>query len=129
MAKKTGKEMMYISTPFTHEDPEVEKQRVEEAEDVTCLIIRYWEDYVVPFCPIAYTGRLQKKLRPNINWLEFDKEFLKLFDSVMVVKMEGWEESVGVNYEIDLARKERKEILYVSPNQIMAMLRQRYRGI
>ena len=130
MAMKKGKELVYISSPYSHEDERVQQQRLEQVEVITANLITWFDRYMVPFSPIAYTSRIQEKIivSKTVDWYGFDIELLKRFDIVLVSKMEGWEESYGVDLEIKEARKSRKEIVYVRPENIFPFFSRRYRG-
>lgn len=123
------KEMLYIASPYSHRDPDVEADRLKQVDEITTNLLRWWSKYVVPFSPISYTARFQDKVKASFDWYEFDLHFLRRCDAVLVIKMDLWNISKGVQLEIEEARKARKEIIYVEPEKISDMLNQRYRGI
>ena len=107
-------EFTYIASPYTHLDPEVRKLRYE-------LVLEYTQKLVeqghVCFSPIVY-GHL---LVVNTN-LPFDFEYWKAFNDtiigvstrMIVLTIDGWEESAGIAYEISLAQSLGIPIEYVS---------------
>jgi len=51
----------------------------------------------------------------NHDWLKHDLEILHHCNQVVVVKLKGWEESVGVQAEIDEAKKRSIPIIFLDP--------------
>jgi hypothetical protein len=112
------KHLFYLANPFTHEDPAVMDKRL---EDVTEAAVQLLLLGVHSYAPISYNGKWSKdrKLRTDWEfWEPFDKNFLHRCDGLIVLKLDGWEKSVGVTSEIEYAKGLNKPIFYITLDQI-----------
>jgi hypothetical protein len=104
--------MIYLASPYSHENLAVREQRFREAcRAATALLLA---GHAV-FSPIAYShGLVQYGLPIDWSFWEWhDKEMLARCDEVMVLMLDGWEDSVGVREEIRIARELGKHVRYV----------------
>ena len=96
--------MIYLATPYTHSDKSIEESRFEEA----CRIAgRLMAQGLVVFCPIAHTHPIAVRCdlpRGWDYWKKFDQEFIRASEKVVVAKMDSWQESRGVQAEIQIAQ-------------------------
>lgn len=95
--------MIYVASPFTHDDPVVMTKRYLAALAYTCELLR--ESRCV-FSPIVYTHDMfiQYNLPAHYHfWKEHNNGMLRRAERMHVLKLDGWMESKGVNYEIDIA--------------------------
>ena len=81
---------VYLASPFSHPDPEVRKERVAAIAKITARLIA--EGHIV-FSPWAYTAEIQKDGRPPAGWYHFTLRQLAGCTHLLVVKMDGWQES------------------------------------
>ncbi len=104
--------MIYLASPYTHPDPVVREARFRAVCRQTAAMLR---SGIQVFSPIAYTHALVEHGLPVewAFWEEFDRAFLKRSWEVWVLKLDGWQESVGVQAEIRLARKLGKPVVFV----------------
>lgn len=105
----------YLSTPYSHDDPSVQEERYILAAEV---LRWYLNRGHLAFSPIASSHTLDVRgIRPQQGWLEWDIALLNTLDpshlTVVVVKLDGWRESVGVQAEIDWATERMVRIEYV----------------
>ena len=98
-------EVWYIASPYSHQDPEIEKQRV---EDVTKAVLHISNRYpnVFPFSPVLYTVNLQRAGLefPPAGWYQFDLWMLNNCQRLWVLELEGWQASMGIALEIAYAQ-------------------------
>lgn len=50
------------------------------------------------------------------QWAAFDAAMIEASDGMIVVKMDGWEDSAGIAAEIEICRRHGKRVLYVEPD-------------
>jgi hypothetical protein len=50
-------------------------------------------------------------------WEQYDRKFLERCDEVVVLMLDGWEESVGVQAEIRIAGELGKPVRYLAPEE------------
>ena len=92
--------MIYLASPYSHEDRMVEINRFVGAQRFTA----FWLERGYPiFSPIVYSHQFVTYGlgRSAADWHTFNNEMMNLADRLWVLRMEGWDLSVGVNFEIE----------------------------
>ncbi len=107
--------MIYLASPYSHPDPAVREQRFHAACQAAVALLHAGR---VVFSPIAHSHPLaQHGLPGNWHfWERYDRAFLELCDEVVVLMLDGWQESVGVQAEIRIARELGKPVRYLPPD-------------
>jgi hypothetical protein len=101
----TNDHLIYLASPFTHDNKNVEHHRFIQAEVITALMMK--NDYNV-FSPIVYSYELHRKFGFSGEftfWAKYDEVMLKRCTHVVILDVEGWDTSKGVANEIKLANK------------------------
>lgn len=104
--------MIYIASPYSHKDHSVMDQRYESVAKFAAVCISLGHKV---YSPIAHNHPLAKNYalpRGFDFWLEYDLHILKRCDELYVCKIDGWEESVGVQAEIKFAVENNIPITY-----------------
>ena len=103
--------MIYLASPYSHPDPNLREQRFEGACYAAAELLR--EGYHV-FSPIAHTHLIAKFGLPTnwSFWERYCREQIVRCDEIVVLKLDGWESSVGVQAEIQIAKEQEKQIYY-----------------
>lgn len=102
--------MIYLASPYSHPDAAVRQMRYEIARSVTVWAVH--RGHII-FSPIVYGHDLAKQGETPGDWRfwqHFDEEMIALAAQVWILTIDGWQESVGVTAERELARKLGKEI-------------------
>jgi len=97
--------LIYLASPFTHENTNVEHHRFIQAEVITALILK--NNFNV-FSPIVHCYEIAKKFTLPSHfefWAKYDEAMLKRCTHVVILDIEGWEISKGVANEKRLAEK------------------------
>ena len=107
-------ELIYMASPYTHEDKKVVEHRFEEVCKVTAQLMK---EGLFIFSPIAHTHPLVKYDIPGYweYWADYDRKFLTACDVLCVLMLDGWKESVGVQAEIKIAEELGRHIYYWEP--------------
>lgn len=116
------KRLVYIASPYTvtekNKTPEeiqnIQHQRfIQVAEECARLMYNGMPLYspIVHFHPIIKYGNINLKAEWEF-WEWIDRPMLKTCTELMVLKMEGWDKSLGVKEEIKLAKEFKKPIIY-----------------
>lgn len=94
--------MIYLASPYSHPDPAVREFRFREACRAAARFMRCG---LPVFSPIAHSHPLTEFGLPADwqFWERYDFEFLRQCNGLVVLKLDGWRESRGVQAEIDLA--------------------------
>jgi hypothetical protein len=100
-----SKPLIYLAVPYSHKDPKVKEQRFQMANRASAILMGRG-DYV--FSPISHTHPIA--LAGNLPggfefWEGYDRTMLKCCDVLYVLKIDGWETSVGVTAERRIARE------------------------
>ena len=105
--------MIYLASPYMHSNPAVRQQRFEVACRAAAELIRQGKTV---FSPIAHSHSICQLGLPLdwAFWERHDMAFLEMCDEVVVLKVDGWQESVGVRAEIEAARRMEKPISFFS---------------
>lgn len=96
-------QLIYMATPYSHNDRCVRLDRYSAACRVAADLIQ--KGHLV-FSPIAHSHPITMRGGLPLGfdyWKAFDLHMLRLCDKVIVVKMTGWKESIGVQAEIEEA--------------------------
>lgn len=98
--------LIYLASPYAHPDPLVRKARYEKAVDALGQILA--KGSVSVFCPIAHNH--EAAIRTGLPetwefWREVDFPLLRRSDVMVVLMIDGWEKSVGINAETREAKR------------------------
>ena len=106
--------MIYVASPYSHPDPAVREARFRAACRATAALVQSGQ---AVFSPIVHGHQLTAHGLPADwkFWEPFDHEHLKRSDEVVVLMLDGWRESVGVQAEIRLARELGIPVRYLAP--------------
>jgi hypothetical protein len=107
--------MIYLASPYTHQDPAVMEQRFDAACRAAGKLMA--EGHVV-FSPIAHTHPIAVRCelpRGWDFWKRFDMEFIVASRKLIVLMIDGWDESKGVAAEIAMATAGGILVEYMEP--------------
>lgn len=113
----------YLALPYTHEDESVMDYRADVSDFVFSELTKEGRNI---FAPITSCHNVRKKYGlPGIweYWKELDEQFISICKKVIVLMLPGWEISVGVKCEIELANKYLIPIEYVDPTKYLEKMR------
>ena len=104
--------MIYLASPYSHPDATIREQRF---HDVCRMAARLMQQGHVVFAPIVHGHPLVDHGLPTdwLFWERFDREHLRRCDELVVLRLDGWRESVGVAAEIRFAAELGKPVRYI----------------
>jgi len=104
--------MIYVCSPYSHRDPKVRQARYEAVCRAAAELLRKGK---TTFCPIAHSHCLTRYGLPLDwrFWERHDRRYLEVCDEVVVLMLGGWQESVGVQAEIVIARELDKPVTFL----------------
>lgn len=107
--------MIYLASPYSHADANIRQRRFEVACRAAAKLICQGQTV---FSPIAHSHAICAYGVPLDwrFWERHDRRYLEACDEVVVLLIDGWRESVGVQAEIAIARKLGKPITYLHVN-------------
>lgn len=110
--------MIYLASPYSAPDAATRQLNFELVEHcVACLTQRN----VPAFSPILYLHTLSHKYNlPTYAgfWERFNMQFLRKAGAIYVLKIDGWEESLGVRQEMEFAKAAYLPLHFVDENGI-----------
>lgn len=107
-------QLIYLASLYSLESTSrIRQRRFERVQKLTALMLK--DGYIV-FSPIVYNHPLaiEYKLPPGWDfWKRIDTYYVNRCDSMLILKDEGWKNSIGVTAEIKMAQKTFKKIAFV----------------
>jgi hypothetical protein len=107
--------LVYLATPYSHPDPEV---RLRRFHAVNLLAAKLMAKGLLIFSPISHTHPIAEADGLPLDWefwSRYDQVMLAACSAMIVYRQAGWEESVGVQAEITLARELGLPIMFCDP--------------
>lgn len=107
--------LIYLASPYTHEHRSVRYQRFIAVALATAKLMN--EDEIV-YSPIVHNHTLAELVdlpRKWEFWAKFDEEMLSKADRFIILKLDGWQESVGINAEKHIAKELGLKIEFMEP--------------
>ncbi len=104
--------MKYIASPYTHENENVRERRALDVCEFAAALMR---SGVHAFSPIAHTHLMSKHFAMPVEfdfWNDYDTEYLKWCDELIVHTQPGWQFSAGISAEIQTMRELGKPVIY-----------------
>ena len=101
--------VIYLACPYSNNP----QKRFEEVSEETVRLLK--EGYII-FSPIVHCHPLavEFNLRGDFDfWETYDRSMIDHCDIVCVLKLEGWEKSVGTQAEIKIAEEMKKPVIYI----------------
>jgi len=95
--------MIYLGSPYSHPDPAVMEERFTRVSKETASLLN--AGFMV-YCPIAHCHPLAAAYdlpRDSDFWYRHNVSILRHCEALYVLRLEGWEESVGLKREIEFA--------------------------
>jgi len=119
MKKFSNTPIIYLANPYTHKSKKVMRERYLKVDKAAAHLFKLG---VMTYPPIALNARWTKYEDFGHSWEAweaYDKNFLERCDGLLVLMLDGWEKSVGVQSEIDYARELGIPIGYVTFEDVM----------
>ena len=106
--------MLYLASPYSDPDNAVRDQRFRAACRATAALL--CSGHVV-YSPIVHGHPLVEFGLPTDweFWQRYDREHLARCDELVVLTLDGWQESVGVQAEIRIAQELAKPVSFLAP--------------
>src|SRR5574337_1237586 len=113
-----GFKKIYLASPFWNDDPKIRVKRFKSACKAAANIFEKYGDQYIVLSPIAHSYSVSKYGKmpvPDPRWYDWDRALLEVCDEVWVLDIDGWNESVGVQKEIQWAKEADKPLKMVTP--------------
>jgi len=106
---------IYLAIPYSIYSP---KEREYAFETANRIAFKYIMEGKTVFSPISHSHPIaQYGTQATFDfWRKFDLEMLSHCEKLVVVCLDGWENSEGISAEVNAATKAGKEIFYMWNN-------------
>lgn len=117
--------IVYIAAPYTAKNSDGSEDKIKVADRmriVSLCVEQFMKQGLFVISPLLmHLVRTYTESLPGdwAYWSNYSKGLLTRCDYVIILTMEGWEESVGVTEEINIARAHDIEIYYADPKKIL----------
>ena len=120
--------MIYLASPYSHDDPAVMEQRFHDVCKVTAQLIKAGLNV---FSPIAHSHPLVEYGAPTDwkSWERVDLDILGRCDGIAVLELEGFSASVGVHAEVKFAKSIGMKVMRFSPLDPMEQVAEEWEGL
>lgn len=108
--------MIYLASPYSHPDAFVREQQFQIACRVAAELMRSGR---IVYSPVAHSHPIALHGLPTewSYWERADRRFLEISDEVVVLTLDGWRDSEGVQMEIQIALELSKPVSYLEANR------------
>jgi hypothetical protein len=109
--------MVYLASPYSSPDTLVRQARFDAACRAASALIRQGKSV---FSPIVYSHVPCQYGLPWYwgFWQQHDLAFLAMCDEVVVLKLDGWQQSVGIQAEIAAAKAFGKPVSFLDVDNV-----------
>jgi len=107
--------MIYLASPYSHSEPSIREARYHAVVDFASHHLNKGK---VIFSPIAYGhpfAALKDHGTAHIDWIVFNEGMMDAASEMWVLRLGGWEASVGIKAEMAYMEAQGKTIHMVDP--------------
>lgn len=106
--------MIYLASPYSHPDATVREVRFQQACRAAATLMRCG---IHVFSPVAHSHPIAQHGLPTSweFWRAVDLQYLRQCEALVLLRLPGWERSVGVRAEIALARQWGMPVIELDP--------------
>jgi hypothetical protein len=107
--------LIYLACPYSHPDKDVQRERFHAANKAGAFLMCKG---LFVFSPISHTHPMAEDANLPGHWefwKSYDVAMIARCQKLMVLKLDGWEQSTGVTAEIKIAKEFGIPIEYMEP--------------
>lgn len=97
--------LIYLASPYSHQDADVREGRFYAVCEAAAILMR---DGHLVYSPIAATHPIATRHEMPLDWAywqKLDERILSSCDCIVVLTIDGWDISVGVTAEVQIAER------------------------
>jgi hypothetical protein len=118
MERKEEKQMfkdklIYLAVPYTHSNEAIEERRFEIVTRVSAELAKRKISNISPITQSHLQNRMVNIPGTWDFWKNIDKIILEKCDVLVVLRLNGWDESIGVMEEMDIALNNNIPIIFL----------------
>jgi hypothetical protein len=108
----------YLASPYTSPDLEKMKERYLKVDEVGYKLLMKGFHIIEPIASTYHKAQRFQLPHDYSFWINHCRKFVEISDSVIVLMLDDWENSVGVQDEIKIATELGKKVVYISENEL-----------
>ena len=110
--------LYYLASPYSHHNSLVRQIRYESIIYAASELTKDGFRLIEPI-GMCHQQSIQHKMPAGYEfWKTRDRGFIDICDAVILVAMKGWDESVGVLDEMEYAKSQGKEVIFLNCDDI-----------
>jgi len=104
--------LTYLAVPYSHEDPTIRKHRFEMVSRAGAWLMQHGH---IVYSPISHCHPMAKYGLPKgwQFWQHYDLTFLQYSRLFVVLPLDGWHKSIGLNGEYKEAKRLELPSMYI----------------
>src|SRR5690348_9976122 len=113
------RDIVYLACPYTHPDASIREARFNAA---TLAAARLIEQGRVVYSPITMTHPIDVILAGRHStlgsdyWVRFDEAFMEACAEIIILRLDGWEESRGIARERRFFEEKKRPVSFIDPS-------------
>ena len=111
MKEPVNEPLIYVACPYSDNQKDVMAKRFESVSAFCAELLRY---RVMVFSPISHSHPIAQYGLPKgwDFWQRWGRIYLEFCDAIIVLRLPGWDVSIGVTAEIAAMKAQGKPIVY-----------------
>lgn len=108
-------ELVYLAVPYSHPDKQVRQERFRQANRISAGLMSAG---VLIFSPISHTHPIALSGKLPLGWEfweRYDRAYLDVCRALVVLRLDGWQDSKGVAAECRIMDEMHKPVHYLDP--------------
>lgn len=113
--------IIYLACPYSHPDHIVREKRFRLATDAAAKLI---EQGHIIYSPITMTHPIDVVLAEDTQtlgsdyWVQFDEAFMAVCAEIVVLQVEGWDQSRGIQREIEYFQMQGRPVTFLPMDKL-----------
>ena len=109
-------DIVYLACPYTHPDLEVRLKRFQASAHAAAHLIHQGLFVYSPITmthPIDLVMAAEGDTMGSDYWCDFDEAFMRVCHEMIILTIDGWQQSSGIKREIEFFQAARKPVRYL----------------
>jgi hypothetical protein len=114
--------MIYLASPYSHTNAAIMHERYAAVCRAAAALIKIGHHIYSPIAHTKVIGDYGHLPQTDFEfWRSFDEHMIGLSESVWILTIDGWCESVGIQSEFKIARRLKKPLYAVIPTTLQVV--------
>ncbi len=115
---------IYLASPYSSDSIYIQRHRYLYVETICAAIVAGGFPVYSPIVHMHSMATHYPLSNDSVFWNTFNEPFIRACSEIWVLMLEGWQESAGVQWELELARSLHtfERFIYMSPDGMSIMV-------